>query len=342
MDGTEHATVRAAGEAAVLSILRDPGDGAVGAPGGRSPGRGAGTDPVGNGDDAAVLGPAAATVLSTDMLVEGTHFRTDLSGWRDIGRRAVVQNVSDIAAMGADCSHLLVAVCLPPGLPLRDVRELAGGLHAEAARHGARIVGGDLTCGPVAMLTVTAVGTLGGDERPVRIDGARAGDRIALTGRPGRGAAGLELLLAGHRQGPLQQLYRVPELSRSAGPAARRAGASALTDVSDGLLRDLSGLAAASGVSADLDSGALPVDPALSAAATLLGAEDAAELVRRWVLDGGEDHGLLAAFPAGVAIPEEFTVVGRFGAGQPGVVRVDGRPRRAAGWDSTRGDGAAH
>ncbi|MDX2355662.1 thiamine-phosphate kinase [Dietzia sp. PP-33] len=317
-------TVADVGEAAVLAVLSGP----------RGPDAG---DPVGNGDDAAVLGPAAATVVTTDMLVEGTHFRLDLTGWGDVGRRAVAQNVSDVLAMGADCSRVLVALAVPGETTMEQIRELSAGIHGEAARSGAVVVGGDLTSARIVIVGVTAIGTLPDGARPLRIDGAAAGDRVALTGSPGRSAAGLALLLAGHTDGPLQQAHRVPVPPIGSGRAARLAGAHALTDVSDGLLRDLAGLARASGVAADLVVDALPVDPRLREAAALLGAPDPDAQVLDWVLDGGEDHGLLGTFPPGAAVPEGFTVIGTISGGVPGEVTVDGIPRVPGGWDSARG-----
>lgn len=317
-------TVAEAGEAAVLEVLSgaavDVGD-----------------DPVGNGDDAAVLGPAAATVVTTDMLVEGTHFRLTLTGWTALGRRAVAQNVSDVLAMGAECTRVLVAVAVPGHTSMGEIADLAAGIHGEAARSGAVVVGGDLTSADVVVVGVTAIGTLPPGAVPLRIDGASPGDRIGLTGLPGRSAAGLALLSAGRAEGPLQQAHRVPDTPIGSGTAARLAGASALTDVSDGLLRDLSGLARASGVAADLRSADLPVDPHLRGAAGDLGDDDVAARVLDWILDGGEDHGLLGTFPPGVEIPAEFTVIGTVRDGVPGEVTVDGEPRIPGGWDSARG-----
>ena len=318
------ATVAEAGEAEVLRVLRGPG----GPPQ---------EDPVGNGDDAAVLGPAAATVVTTDMLVEGTHFRMDLTSWRDIGRRAVAQNVSDILAMGADCTRVLVALAVPGATSMDEIAELSEGLHGEAARSGAVVVGGDLTRADLVVVSVTAIGTLPVGARPVRIDGAAPGDLVALTGHPGRSAAGLALILAGRPDGTLQQTYRVPVTPVGSGRAARLAGATALTDVSDGLLRDLAGVALASGVAADLGVADLPVDPLLHGAAAELGAPDPGGQALEWVLDGGEDHGLLGTFPPGTTPPPGFTVIGRIRAGDPGQVTLDGTPRTPGGWDSARG-----
>ncbi|AWH95704.1 thiamine-phosphate kinase [Dietzia psychralcaliphila] len=318
------ATVAEVGEAGVLAVLSGPGDAYTG-------------DPVGNGDDAAVLGPAAATVVTTDMLVEGTHFRLDLTTWRDIGRRAVAQNVSDVLAMGADCSRVLVALAVPGETTMEQIRELAAGIHGEAARSGAVVVGGDLTSAHLVVVSVTAIGTLPEGARPLRIDGAAPGDRVALTGEPGRSAAGLALLLAGHADGPLQQAHRVPVPPIGSGRAARLAGATSLTDVSDGLMRDLSGMARASGVAADLVVDALPVDPRLGEAAAILGRPDPGAQVMDWILDGGEDHGLLGTFPTDSDVPAGFTVIGTIRDGDPGEVSLDGHPRTPGGWDSARG-----
>lgn len=317
-------TVAEAGEAAVLAVLSGPGGIAGG-------------DLVGNGDDAAVLGPAAATVVTTDMLVEGTHFRLDLTSWRQLGRRAVAQNVSDVLAMGADCSRVLVALAVPGHTTMAQIQDLAAGVHGEAARSGAVVVGGDLTSSASVIVGVTAIGTLPEGAAPLRIDGAAAGHRVALTGTPGRSAAGLALLMAGHPDGHLQNSHRVPLTPIGSGRAARLAGAGALTDVSDGLLRDLAGLTRASGVAADLVVEALPVDPLLRGAAVTLGASDPDSQVMDWILDGGEDHGLLATFPTGAVIPPEFTVIGTIRAGTPGEVTLDGNPRTPGGWDSARG-----
>lgn len=317
-------TVASAGEAAVLEVLSGPRDAHA-------------DDPVGNGDDAAVLGPAAATVVTTDMLVEGTHFRLDLTTWRELGRRAVAQNVSDVLAMGADCSRVLVALAVPGATTMEQIADLSAGVHGEAARSGAVVIGGDLTSADLVVVSVTAIGTLPDGARPLRIDGAGPGETIALTGAPGRSAAGLALLLAGHFDGPLQNTHRVPAPPVGSGCAARLAGATALTDVSDGLLRDLADIARASGLAADLDRAALPVDPLLTDAARTLGATDPDAQVTQWILDGGEDHGLLATFPARTALPPGFTAIGTVRTGEAGQVTVDGRPRIPGGWDSARG-----
>lgn len=317
-------TVAEAGEVAVLKVLS------------ATDGRGV-HDPVGNGDDAAVLGAAAATVVTTDMLVEGTHFRLDLTTWAEIGRRAVAQNVSDVLAMGAECSRVLVALAVPPETTMGHIADLAAGIRDETARSGAVVVGGDFTSAALVVVGVTAIGTLPHGADPLRIDTAEPGDRIALTGVPGQSAAGLALMTAGYPDGPLQSTHRVPTPPIGAGTAARHGGAHALTDVSDGLIRDLSGMMQASGAAADLVVDALPVDPLLYEAARTLGRADHTVQVTDWILDGGEDHGLLGTFPAGATIPPEFTVIGTVRVGTPGEVTLDGAPRIPGGWDSASG-----
>lgn len=293
---------------------------------------------VENGDDAAVFAASADVVASTDMIVEGTHFRREWSTPAEIGARAVAQAASDIAAMGARTRFLVLALCLTPELPLDDVAGLAEGAAREASRAGARIIGGDVTTGPALVLAPMALGDAG--RRTVTLSGARPGDVLALSGTPGRAAAGLALVSAGYRDGPAQDAFRVPRPPYTLGPAAADAGATALTDVTDGLLRDLSGLCAASGVVATVDTSRLAADPVLDAAAELLG-DAVPEDVREWRLTGGEDHGLLASFPPGTELPGGFAEIGVIrdadGTRDAGTVLVDGEPARIAGWDSARG-----
>lgn len=292
---------------------------------------------LGPGDDAAVLAaPDGRFVVSTDVLVEDRHFRRRWASGEDVGRRAAMQNLADVAAMGARATALVVSLVVPGDLPVAWVEGLARGLGAACRTAGAGVVGGDLSGGAVVVVAVTVHGDLGGRD-PVLRSGARPGDVLALAGTVGRSAAGLALLEAG-RPDVDPEAVRVhlrPEPPLAAGPEAARAGATAMLDVSDGLLRDAGRIATASGVVLDLDdpSRALADDlAALRGAAGALGADPLA-----WVLGGGEDHGLLATFPPG-AVPSGFRVVGRVrgpGAGTPaGTVLVAGRPPHAVpGWE---------
>ena len=292
---------------------------------------------VGPGDDAALLAaPDGRFVVSTDVLVQDRHFRLGWSSGEDVGWRAAMQNLADIAAMGARPTALVVALVVPGDLPVAWVEGLARGLAAACATVGAGVVGGDLSGGDAVVVAVTVHGDLAGLD-PVLRSGARPGDVLALAGTVGRSAAGLALLEAGRADvdPELVRVHRRPEPPLTAGPAAARAGATAMLDVSDGLLRDAGRVAAASGVVLDL------ADPADVLAADLAAVDRAARAVdgdaRAWVLGGGEDHGLLATFPPG-ALPAGFRAIGTVREPGPdapaGTVLVTGtRPGTSPGWD---------
>src|SRR5690242_3317481 len=128
---------------------------------------------LGPGDDGAVVAaPDGRVVASTDVLVEGRHFRCDWASATDIGHRAAAANLADITAMGAVTTALLVALCIPPDLDPRWVEQLTDGLAAEAESVGAAIVGGDISASPVITIAVTALGDLG-RRAPVLRSGAR-------------------------------------------------------------------------------------------------------------------------------------------------------------------------
>jgi thiamine-monophosphate kinase len=295
-----------------------------------SAGRRAGSALIGPGDDAALLAVSKGRVLiSTDMLVEGRHFRLDWSTPYDIGRKAIAQNASDIEAMGGRPSGFVVAFGAPADTPARLVVELSEGMWAEAARSGdAAIVGGDLVSSPQWVVSVTVVGDPDGGD-VVQRGGARAGDTVAVVGELGRSAAGYALLDAGSPDFPeLRRRHLVPEPPYGQGVAAARMGATAMTDVSDGLIADLRHIASASGVGIDLATAGLAADrDAVAAAAAQLGADPWS-----WVFGGGEDHALVACFPG--ALPAGWRAIGTVIGGEPRV-RVDGADWTGrAGWES--------
>lgn len=282
---------------------------------------------LGPGDDGAVLAaPDGRVVVGTDVLVEGIHFRLDWSTPHHVGRKAAAANLADVAAMGAVPTGLLVGLGCPEHTPVSTVDSLVDGLWEEAGRVGAGVVGGDVVTAPKMIVSVTALGDLQG-RTPVARSGAAPGEVLGLCGRLGWAAAGLAVLGRGFRS-PVKVVgaHRVPEPPYEAGPQAAAAGATAMIDVSDGLLADAGHIADASRVGIDIDSAALPVHSRLVEVASALGADP-----RHWVLTGGEDHALLASFPAGVALPTGWTPIGTVREGRG--VTVDGNPYTgSAGW----------
>ena len=277
---------------------------------------------VGPGDDGAVLAVGGSVVVSTDVLVEGVHFRRDWSGPGEIGRKAVAVNVADIEAMGARPQGVVVGFSAPGETEVRWTLDLAAGLRTECANAGVSLLGGDTTRAREVTLSVTALGTLDG-RAPVRRDGARAGDVLAVAGRLGWAAAGLLVLTRGFRSPrAVVDVQRVPNVPYGQGAIAAQAGATAMVDVSDGLLADLGHVARASGVTIDVDTATFEVpEPLLT-----VGAATRVEPLLL-MLTGGEDHALAATFPAG-RVPPGWTTIGAVhdaDADGP-VVLVDGAP----------------
>jgi len=296
---------------------------------------------VGIGDDAAVLRAADGRVVATtDMLIEGRHFRREWSAARDIGGKAAARNLADIAAMGARPTALLVSFAGPGDLEVAWVLELAEGIAEEAAAAGACVAGGDTSSADVVMLAITALGDLGGRE-PVTRRAARPGDVVAIAGTLGSAAAGLALLSAGLTSPGagleyLTRAHRRPEPPYDAGPQAAALGATSMIDISDGLIADVGHIAAGSGVRLEVESALITAEPvvrpgSLAQAAALLPGTD----WLRWVLAGGDDHALVATFPPGTVLPERWAVIGQVTRGDG--VLVDGRRwNEAGGWEHFR------
>lgn len=291
-----------------------------------------------NGDDAAVLAhlaPNSRAVVTTDMLVEGRHFRLDWSSGFDIGAKAVVANLADIQAMGARPTAVLLALGAPDHTPISLVEDLVAGMNSELKLHNVELVGGDVVSSDGLVVSITAVGTLGGNLPAMTLSGARPGQKLVAAGRIGDSAAGLALL---QRYGPSAyperfdcyvNAHRRPHTPPMHGVIARAAGATAMTDTSDSLYSDCAALAHHSGVSITLFSQALDPPLLMREAAELLGVDP-----WEWVLGGGEDHALLATTNG--AVPSGFRVIGEVAKakkGQP--VTVDTQvPMVTDGWDS--------
>lgn len=294
---------------------------------------------LGPGDDAAVIAaPSGSVVATADTLVEGPDFRLAWSSGYDLGWKSAAVNLSDIAAMGAVPTALLVSLAVPADTRLSFIEAMADGFRECSAQlaPGCSVVGGDLTVSELLVIAVTALGDLGGRAAVTR-DGARPGDVVALAGELGVAAAGLGLLFGRFRDGSTpvpvdrttldavqcgaldRQLRPLPPLAL--GPVAADAGATAMMDVSDGLALDATRLADASGVTIELSGSALDE--------LAFGAD------RGRALGGGEDHGLLATFPAD-AVPGGFAVIGAVTARSEAPVLVDGHAVTASGWDPYR------
>jgi thiamine-monophosphate kinase len=280
------------------------------------------------GDDAAVLDPFPGPLLfTTDMSVGGVHADLDVMGLDDLGWRAVAAAVSDIAAMGGRAHHVLVAVAGPPST---DIDRLYQGVAGAARAHGCRVVGGDLSNARDVVVVVSVTGTIPDGPGPVLRSGARSGDHLLVTGPLGASAAGLRLMRTAPagagpgdgRSSPLVLAHRRPRARRAGGEAARRAGASAMVDVSDGLAADLGHLADASSVGFRLDE--VPV----AGGATLQEA-----------LTGGEDYALVFAAPDADGVMARFEECGLslptiMGECRPDVTErtLGGAPLPPAGW----------
>jgi thiamine-monophosphate kinase len=269
------------------------------------------------GDDAAVVWMAGTRMLlAADAVVAGIHADLNLTGLDDLGWKALAANVSDIAAMGGEVCHALVTVAGPPST---DLSSLFSGI-AEAARHyGCPVVGGDLTNASVLVVTVAVTGRV--DGHPVLRAGARPGDEIWVTAPLGSSAAGLRLLRAGaDLNAPLSQAHARPQGRLKEGQAARRAGATAMIDISDGLSADLDHIASASKVGIALDR--VPI----AGGATL---EEA--------LGGGEDYELIFTAPPGSTVRQEFAplrpplLIGRCTVDRS-ERSLDGAPLPVRGW----------
>jgi len=272
---------------------------------------------LGPGDDAAVLAaPDGRYVVTTDLLVHGPDFRWEFSTPEDLGWKAAATNLSDVAAMGARPTALVVALAAPADTPVAVLEELCDGLRLACAElaPGCGVVGGDLSTSDVFTIAVTAFGDLEG-RAAVRRSGARPGDVLAAAGELGIAARGLRLLFEHGRDEALRrdaaatgrQLRPMPPIALGASAAA--AGATAMMDVSDGLALDAWRLAQASAVDLDL----VP-----------LGDDQ---------LRGGEDHALLATFPADAALPDGFRRIGSILEGRGRLLVGGVEVTERGGWD---------
>ena len=280
---------------------------------------------LGIGDDAAVLRPRAREdiVVSTDAMVEDVHFRWATSSARDVGRRALVANLSDLAAMGARPLGFVLALAAPASLALARLDGLLAGLLLEAERHGCPLVGGNLSAARATSLTLTVTGAVSRGRVLTRA-GARAGDRVCVTGVLGEAA--LQVARSAASGGRIRHAA-TPRLE--AGRAlAGTPGIGGCIDVSDGLEADLGHLLEGTGLRAEIDSESLPRPAGFDPACRRAGLAPEALL-----LGGGEDYELLftvrAAGPSARQLARRLslpvTEIGLLARGRP-------RGRPGPGW----------
>ena len=297
---------------------------------------------IGIGDDCAQIAtPEGSFVVSTDVIVEDQHFHRYWSDAYQIGARITAQNLADIAGMGGYTSSIVISVVLTPDTEVEWLIDVVRGIGDRAREVGAGVVGGDMSAGEKMVLSMTVMGWCEGD--PVVRSGAKPGDVIAVSGRVGFSHAGLDLLLGEHIDPAIRDdesmgimaealnMYRAPEPPLETGPAAARAGAHAMMDLSDGIAMDGTRMAKASGVIIDLDPTALEreADP-LRQLAEICGVNPV-----EWVVFGGEDHGMIAAFGPDATIPEGFRIVGHVrevGEGENANMFLNGHALRGK-WD---------
>jgi thiamine-monophosphate kinase len=254
----------------------------------------------GLGDDCALLPVGDEFLaLSTDVSVEGVHFRLDWISLEEAGWRAAAAALSDLAAEGAEPLGLLSAVTAPRGSGESELLQLMGGIGRAAEYAGAPVIGGDLSSGSEWSVAVTVVGQT---RQPVTRKGARPGDGIWVTGALGGSRAALEAWRRGDSSSEAaRRRYARPEPRIAAGRWLAEHGARAMLDLSDGLGGDAAHLAAASGVGIEIDLDLVPVAPEAEEAARHSGRP-----AEEFAAAGGEDFELL------VALPPDFAGAGEF------------------------------
>ena len=297
---------------------------------------------IGIGDDAAAWRCQSGTQLATiDALVEKVHFELGTISWEELGWKSLAINISDIAAMGGVPRYALVSLALPGQTSVDDVLAFYRGMLAVAAKFGVAVVGGNMSAASIVTVSIAVMGEEGPSGRLLTRSGARAGDRIAVTGSLGAAAAGLNVLLekpdivpetaAALRQAFVRPIPRVDE-----GLVLVECGVRAAIDLSDGLLSDLEHICKASHIGAQVSLDSVPVDSAVR--------DSFGDHAVEWGLSGGEDYELLFTAPARVveevraSIGCPVTVIGQMVSGpEAKVTLVDGTgaelkmPR--SGWD---------
>jgi len=258
----------------------------------------------GIGDDGAVLAPSElATVATMDLAVEDVHFRTDWSTAHQIGAKVAVANIADVYAMGGDPHSLLVGISLTGQEEVDWVLDLARGIADEAKKVGAQVIGGDTVRGEKITIAITA---LGNTSEPIYRSGAKVGDHLVISGLPGASAAGLALLKAEKRElfPEIVRAHLQPSVDGKKAHALISAGATAMCDLSDGLLVDVTRISEASGIGLRINLDNLDLS-SLSEVGSALAVNPIS-----WVLTSGEEHLFIATLPPSAALPEGALQIG--------------------------------
>lgn len=283
---------------------------------------------LGPGDDAAVITSEAPVAISTDILVEDVHFRRAWSEPEHIGRKAVAVNVSDIEAMGARPQSIVMALAVPHKTDPGWIEAVSRGAREECSRAGISLVGGDLSSAQQIVVCGTALGSV---DKPITRDGAQPGEIVAICGNLGISAAGLLTLQRGFRApGAAINEYRCPSVPYGQGAVAARIGATAMLDVSDGLIQDLGHICRASQVGIDINPDQIEVPEVVERVCAATGKNPQALM-----LAGGEDYCLAATFPAKTELPPQWRTIGVVTTDQ-GVTLGGQVWESEAGWDHFR------
>jgi len=259
---------------------------------------------IGIGDDGAVIAPSQnKLVLAADMAVEGVHFNRKWSTLHEIGAKITAANLADVYAMGGDPKYLLVSAGLTADFGIAEITELAKGIADEAALVGASVVGGDISRAEQLVISISVFGEV---ENPITRSGAKIGDSVIISGLPGKSAAGLIQLQSGVTDSSFVSAHKKPVVNYQLAKKFREV--SAMCDVSDGLLSELSHIASASDVGIELDSKLIEQIPGFKELETATQGD-----VWELVLAGGEDHVFVAT--TSTDIPEGAHVIGKVVSG---------------------------
>jgi len=294
---------------------------------------------IGIGDDAAAWqGDESIQLATVDSFIQDVHFPSSLAPWNELGWKALAANLSDIAAMGGIPRYALVSLALPDNTEVDDVTALYTGMLELGREYGTAIIGGDISRAPIVVITITILGS-SQKKRILTRSAAKPGELVAVTGKLGAAAAGLEMLKLKLKFDPqattcFKQAFLHPYPRIAEGQLLLEQGVKTAIDISDGLIADLGQICKASQVGARIEVDRVPVEPMVKAQF----GEKSVELA----LSGGEDYELLFAAGAEVidkvkrAAPCPITTIGEIVVGK-GVTTVDrqGNPSNVVkrGWE---------